>query len=203
MRGFSLPREGNEPPSVQRHMSSPPDISLRGLSQGQRLLLTGFGLGLLRPAPGTWGSLPPVVIAFGMASVLGPHWTIEATLILLAAAASIACIRFGGGAESVGGRKDPSWVVADEVAGQALALLLLPWRAPGAPRAWMWNIALAAIAFLAFRALDIFKPPPAHQVQRLRGGLGILMDDLIAGLYALALAQVLVRFVLPIVTGPM
>jgi phosphatidylglycerophosphatase A len=54
-------------------------------------------------------------------------------------------------------------------------------------------LATGAIAFLSFRLFDIVKPPPAHGWQRLEGGLGILIDDLVAGLYALAATQVLVR----------
>ena len=163
----------------------------------KRLILTAGGLGLLRPAPGTWGSLPPVVLALGMVSLIGPNWTVDAAMALVAVVASVACIRFASLAEDASGKKDPSAVVIDEVAGQAVALVAVPWRLPIDADAWIWNLAWAATAFLGFRALDILKPPPAHQIQRLRGGLGILMDDLIAGLYTLAFIQVVARVVLP------
>jgi len=164
------------------------------------LMLTGLGLGRLRPAPGSWGSLLPVGFALGMAWMVGvdARWMIDAALGLLGLLFAIACVRFGDEAERVTGRKDPSIVVADEVAGQALALLLLPWREAVGGDGWMRNAAMAGIAFLAFRGLDIWKPPPARGLQRLGGGWGILIDDLIAGGYALLLTQLVVRLALPL-----
>lgn len=164
-------------------------------------LLTVFGLGLLRPAPGTWGSLPPPAFALLLIWLIGPSWHVDVCLVLLAAIFTSVCIRFGAEAETHFGRKDPSAVVADEVAGQAIALLFLPWRAFTDTSSFLWNIALAGTAFLMFRAMDIIKPPPAHKLQRLTGGAGIVIDDLLAGVYALALTHLLARFVLPAVLG--
>ena len=93
--------------------------------------------------------------------------------------------------------KDPRQVVADETAGQCVALLFLPWRAVGDAGAWTWNIALAATAFVAFRVFDIVKPPPIHGLQRLGGGRGILVDDLVASVYALVVAHAAAWFVWP------
>ena len=151
---------------------------------------------MLRPAPGTWGSLPPVAIAIILAwrGAAWP-WT-DLTMVVLLVLASIACVALGRWAESAFGGKDPSQVVADEVAGQAIALLFLPWRDPGADSALLWNLALAGTAFVAFRFFDIVKVPPARGLQRLPRGWGILVDDLIAGAYALACTQLFVRFVL-------
>jgi phosphatidylglycerophosphatase A len=161
-----------------------------------RFLLTTGGLGLLRPAPGTWGSLPPVLLALGLLAVMGPHWTIDACLALLALAGSIACVKFGAWAEAHWGRKDPGAVCADETAGQSIALLLLPWHGLGDAAAARHDLLLAALAFLAFRAFDIVKPPPARQLQALRGGWGILADDLAAGVYAAIVAQLAARLLL-------
>jgi phosphatidylglycerophosphatase A len=80
------------------------------------------------------------------------------------------------------GRKDPSLVVVDEVAGMWTTLLWVPFTP-----AW------AAVAFIAFRAMDVFKPYPARQLEALRGGWGIMADDLMAGIYANLLVQVLLR----------
>lgn len=167
------------------------------------LIMTAGGLGHCRPMPGTWGSTPPPAIALLLGCLLGSHWTIEAALCLLALIFTIGCIRFGPYAEKRFGRKDPSQVVADEVAGQSLSLLFLPWVAldfsvegellPGLAH----NLMLAGIAFVSFRVMDVIKPPPARGMQRLKAGLGIVIDDLFAGVYALIITQVVVRFMLP------
>lgn len=168
------------------------------------LLLTTFGLGHMRPASGTWGSTPPPALALLMILVLSgdglsrfEHWLINISLLLIALIFSIVCVRFGAEAEHRFGKKDPGQVVADETAGQAIALLFLPWRPMIDSEGWIWNVALAATAFFAFRILDIIKPPPANQIQRLAGGWGILADDLIAGGYALIVAQGIGHILLP------
>ena len=159
-------------------------------------LVTVFGLGLLRPAPGTWGSLPPPLLVLALLWSGAALWVVNVTLVLLGAAFGIACARFGHLAEHRYGAKDPRQVVADETAGQCVALLLLPWRNVAEAGAWTWNIALAATAFGAFRVLDILKPPPINGLQRIGGGRGILIDDLVAGVYALAVTQLVARFIL-------
>jgi phosphatidylglycerophosphatase A len=170
------------------------------------ILLTAFRLGHLWPAPGTWGSTPPAAVALALAVLLGlnglsagDHWIINGVLVLLLLVFSYACIAWGDWAEAWYGKKDPGQVVADEVAGQAVALLALPWRAiveDGGMRwdALLFNIVIAATAFFAFRFFDITKPPPARQLQAWPSGWGILIDDIFAGGYALIVTQLLVRF---------
>jgi phosphatidylglycerophosphatase A len=80
------------------------------------------------------------------------------------------------------GTKDPQFVVIDEVAGQLIALIAAPLT---------WKTFLAG--FILFRAFDIIKPPPARQLERLPEGTGIVLDDVAAGIYALAVMQVLLR----------
>jgi phosphatidylglycerophosphatase A len=87
------------------------------------------------------------------------------------------------------GRPDPGQCVSDEAAGQWLALLWMP--AAGAPQA----LGVAGAQFLLFRVLDIIKPPPARQLERLPAGWGILLDDVAAGLLANMVGQVLFRVV--------
>jgi phosphatidylglycerophosphatase A len=169
-------------------------------------LITVFGLGRWRPAPGTWASLLPVVIVLLLQWMLTQrvnaatlHGAMNATLIALALGGTLICLKFGHVAEAQSRMKDPPNAVADEVAGQSIALLALPWRfsVEHDAHTWKWNLSIAIVAFVAFRAMDILKPPPARQLQRLPGGLGIVADDLIAGVYAFVLSQIAGRYLLP------
>jgi phosphatidylglycerophosphatase A len=162
-----------------------------------RLMLTVFGLGLSPKGPGTVGSLPPVVIALGMVALAAPLWAVDAMLIVLAVVFGWACARYGTQAEQSHGEQDPQFIVADEVAGQVLPLLFLPWAVGGEANAAVWNVALALTAFISFRAFDILKPPPVRNAERIGGGAGILADDLIAGAYAAIATQLIAHFVLP------
>jgi phosphatidylglycerophosphatase A len=140
---------------------------------------TFLGVGLLRPGPGTWGSLAATL--FWLAAVSSLH---PAPLLLGAGtiAAAVLAIAIGIPAATIvareSGRQDPQHVVIDEAAGQWIALIpcALAGRAD-------WQHAL--VALVLFRLFDITKPPPARQLERLHGGLGIVLDDVAAGLYAL------------------
>ncbi|MGQ0628632.1 MAG: phosphatidylglycerophosphatase A family protein [Phycisphaerales bacterium] len=143
-------------------------------------LITTFGLGYLRPASGTWGSMPPAIIALGLLLAQAPGWTVILTMAVTVMVFSGACISAGDLAEAKFGGKDPSEVVADETAGMALACLALPLDHASPWSALRW----VALAFVLFRIMDIVKPPPAYGLQRVPGGWGILLDDLIAGIYA-------------------
>ncbi len=172
-------------------------------------LLTVFGLGYRKPASGTWGSLPPPAITLALVFLLGANglsafdtWLINGVLVILLLVFSYACLAWGDWAEAIYGKKDPGQVVADEVAGQAVALLALPWRAimdvDGLIQGAIgFNIALAATAFFTFRIFDIVKPPPARGIQRWPSGWGILVDDLFAGVYALIVTQLLAHYLWP------
>lgn len=172
-------------PAVRGHDSATrPVVRLVGLT-----LLTGFGLGRVPLAPGTLGSAPPVLLALGLASMGVTAATIDATLIALAVLCGWSCVHFGHLAEQHFGREDPPQVVADEIAGQALVLLLMSWRMPVAPDALLWNSAWAAAAFVLFRAFDILKPGPIRRMQELPRGAGVLADDLLAGVCAAIVLQ--------------
>lgn len=147
-------------------------------------LITTFGLGFMRPASGTWGSLPPVGLA-ALLVLTGVHpatpWLWFALLGGTAVLFSLACLAHGDFAEAHFRRKDPGQVVADETAGMALTLLFLPpFTLTSLPRAAAW----LALCFILFRLTDILKPPPCRGLQRLHAGWGILIDDLIAAVYA-------------------
>ncbi|MBT8484067.1 MAG: phosphatidylglycerophosphatase A [Phycisphaerales bacterium] len=168
------------------------------------LLLTAGGLGRLRPAPGTWGSTPPVLLALGLVAALsadglsgGETAAVNAGLVVLGMIFATVCIAGGPAAERHFGGKDPGAVVADEVAGQSLPLLGLPWVAMTDAASVGRNAMLSFVAFAAFRIFDISKPPPARNLERLPAGWGILVDDLVAGLYAVVVTQLVVRLALP------
>lgn len=155
-----------------------PDSTPSPASLGDRValfVLAGFGSGFSRFAPGTCGTIVALAIGLGLSQTGLPA---QATFLTLALIASLLCLAFGGVVERVTGAKDPGCVVMDEFAGFFLALAL-PGTAWPSLREWI-------AAFVLFRLFDIIKPPPARQLQSLRGGLGILIDDLIAGGYALA-----------------
>ncbi len=136
-------------------------------------LAWGMGSGLLPKAPGTAGSLVALILFI----LLGPL-PVYVHLILVAAAFALGVLICGRVAREMG-IKDPPTIVWDEFVGIWVTLLLLP---PG----WYWF----AIAFLLFRLFDIVKPWPINLAEsRLDGGLGIMLDDVVAGVYALALIQ--------------
>lgn len=137
---------------------------------------TFFGSGLLKPGPGTYGSIAAVLLWYGVAHALRP-----APLILAVGTAVAALIvtLIGIPAATIvareSGRKDPGHVVIDEAAGQLITLIL-------AKPDWKH----AVLALVLFRLFDIFKPWPIRKLERLPDGTGIMLDDVAAGLLALA-----------------
>ena len=137
------------------------------------LVATWFGTGLMPLAPGTWGSLAALPFAWCIAWA-GGIWALAAAVVAITLVGIWAAERYIRAL----GREDPGDVVVDEVAGQWLTLL------PAAT-----DIGLFAAGFVLFRIADILKPWPASWAdRRLHGGLGCVLDDLIAAVYsALAL----------------
>ena len=134
-----------------------------------KMLATWFGAGLLPKAPGTWGSLAALPFAWAMADWGGPALLAVATLVVTVVGwiVSDAYVRRTG-------VNDPSEVVIDEVAGQWLTLLAVP------P-----DPVFYVAGFALFRLFDIRKPWPVGWADReLGGGLGVMVDDLLAGVYA-------------------
>jgi phosphatidylglycerophosphatase A len=135
------------------------------------LIATWFGCGLSPKAPGTVGSVAALAIGILLHQYAGfaPHH-----FLILAAVAFVPATWAAGVTATVKKLKDPQIVVVDEVLGQWIALAGL--------RHFTWSGYLAALAL--FRLFDIFKPPPVRQLESLPGGLGINMDDVMAGIYA-------------------
>ena len=146
------------------------------------LLATFFGVGLLRPGPGTWGSAATVVLWWLLAHAIAPSWQPWAAILLAALAVAVG-IPAATQVSRASGLKDPQFVVIDEVAGQLIALI-------AAPVAWQSLL----LGFILFRAFDIVKPPPVRQLEHLSEGYGIVLDDIAAGLYALAAMQLVLHF---------
>jgi phosphatidylglycerophosphatase A len=151
-------------------------------------IATAFGLGHLPKAPGTWGSLGGIALYvlaqyyFPLNFLPGMHpglegravwlaWTALPVTVVLALAGVWAASR----AAVFAAKKDPQFVVIDEVSGQHLtyflSLTLLNWK-------------YLLLGFILFRVFDIWKPFPARQAESLPGGLGIMADDWVAGIYA-------------------
>jgi phosphatidylglycerophosphatase A len=154
------------------------------------MLVTAGGLGLLRPAPGTWGSLPPTLVAAVLGYLGSGNWLLIILIAMLLAGIAASTLLAPWYANYFD-QHDPSQVVCDEVAGMALCLLLLPWPPFPADSPW-WSVGLAGAAFLLFRFFDILKPPPIYQSQSLRGGWGVLVDDLLAGIAAAGVCWVVI-----------
>ena len=136
------------------------------------LFATGFGLGLSPFASGTAGTLLGIPIVFAMAG-LAPVWQAVLAVAMIGIAVPIC-----HAAEAVYGKKDDGRIVADEYLTFPLCVLWLPWPEH------LW---LLGLAFVTHRVLDIIKPPPARQSQVITGGVGIVIDDVISSIYALAL----------------
>src|SRR5215213_3966477 len=165
------------------------------------LALATCGVGLIPVAPGTWGSAVGVVLYLGLGHLterifdyavrrgldLSPQQLpqILTTVMLLAIlAVALAGMWAASRAEKLLGKKDPGAVVVDEVAGQLIAFLFVPWLTT-----WTWSV---VAGFVAFRVFDIWKPYPVRRLEGLGGGLGIMADDILAGFYAATAMSLLV-----------
>lgn len=138
-----------------------------------RIIATCFFLGSVPKAPGTAGSLGAVVVAWWLHTSYGiPGAGFAVYALLLLAPASWAAGRL---AEDIG-KKDPQIVVVDEWVGQWIAFAGMGAMEP------TWRSWIAA--FVLFRLFDIWKPPPVRQLERIQGGAGIMLDDVMAGIYA-------------------
>lgn len=152
----------------------------------EELLTSGLGLGKLPLAPGIWGLLPPVVVY----QVLGYLWPGANPYVMAGflIAGALVCVRYAPAVIRATGIKDPKTVVVDALAGQALTMLMIAVLGPA-------NICNSmALGFVLFLLFDFIKPWPCKSLrQMMPEGIGILADDLMAGLYAGILALALIR----------
>ena len=143
----------------------------------ERLLGSGFFSGYIPIAPGTFGSLVALAI------YLIPGFENPTILLTLISLFSIIGIYTGNKFEKVYG-KDPAQCTIDEMVGMWITLLFIP--------KYIWYI---LIAFIIWRILDIIKPFPANIVEKIKGGWGIMLDDIVAGIYSLILVHIIIYFI--------
>ena len=163
----------------------------------QKLFVTFFYSGLLRPAPGTWGSLSGAIVGVGIYYYIGLETLFMASILLFLASISII-----DSYEAKSGTHDDSSIVIDEVAGVwlAISIALSSWQQLGVDKFGWISVVLA---FVFFRILDITKPSIIGRLDRnLKGGLGVMSDDMVAGLFAGLIAAVCatvwVKFGIPV-----
>ena len=187
-------------PTVVASVAVSPATTARTASDYLAIALATSGVGYIPIAPGTFGSLVGIGLWVGLRgmflAVLWPaaarnnlnlvhiSYALIACLLIAAVVVTLVGTWAASRVERLQGTKDPHKVVIDEVAGQLIALIAIPLQA----ETW-WTIVLA---FLLFRFFDIVKPYPARNFENLHGGLGIMADDVVAGIYAAICVAVIV-----------
>lgn len=141
-----------------------------------KTISTFFGVGLLPGAPGSIATILGILISFALFDNVPLYLTFTAFFIAVGFLTS-------GRAERAMGKKDPGSIVIDEVAGVMIAFFLLP---PSLPVFWT--------GFFVFRAFDMFKIYPGNKFEGLKGSAGIMMDDLIAGVYTNVVMHLALRW---------
>jgi phosphatidylglycerophosphatase A len=187
-------KDAFEDPKIARDGSAGVSPTVPSASSGQAagasgltprwatLVATFFGIGRLRPGPGSWGSAVTVLLWAALAHALAPSLR---TTVAIALAVLVTLIGIPAATQVArgSGTKDPQFVVIDEVAGQLVSLIAVPLT---------WKSFLAG--FILFRVFDIVKPPPVRQLEVIPEGAGIVLDDVAAGLYALGTMHLLLHF---------
>ena len=159
-------------------MNQPASIQLKSIKPIDRvayLTATGFGAGFAPKAPGTFGALEGVGL-FLLTLLL--HLSAMQHFILLVGL-NILIFALGVWASKrtceISNLEDPSQVVVDEISGQLIALT---------PLAFHWSTALIILGFILFRLFDIFKPYPIRKLEHFPNGFGVMLDDVLAGIFA-------------------
>ncbi len=141
-----------------------------------QIVATTFGLGYIPLAPGTWGAIFALLISYYL--ITGNVWILTVSILIgfLMGSWSSTVI------EKSSGKTDPSFIVIDEVVGMWISLIAVPLN-------WSYYFA----AFLLFRLFDIWKPFPINRLQAVKDGWGVMLDDVLAGLYSLVLIQIIIQ----------
>jgi phosphatidylglycerophosphatase A len=148
------------------------------LNRSAVMLASVFYIGFIPGAPGTYGSLAAAAVLY----FIGRYgdWIHSSALLAGVGIVTLLGIAASAVASKNAGDEDPSFVVIDEVAGQMLTFFLIP-----------FSVVNIALGFIAFRAFDIVKPWPIRKLEPLPHGIGIMSDDLLAGVYACASLHVI------------
>ena len=171
----------NRSDSPDRSAGVPPALSPPA-PRWAELVATFFGIGRVRPGPGTWASAATVLLWWLLARWLNPQW--QTTMACLLAGLAVAVgIPAATQVSRAAALKDPQFVVIDEVVGQLITFIAVPVA---------WKSLL--LGFILFRGFDIVKPPPLRHLEKLREGVGIVLDDVGAGLYALICMHIALHF---------
>jgi phosphatidylglycerophosphatase A len=170
-------------------------LKINGLADGVAVFIaTGFGVGLIPYGPGTWGSIVGWLIAFALVKSFSSDTLLLQNLLIVAAVISAGLgVWAGNRAERIFSRKDAGQIVIDEVCGQIISFVFFaPYLARlgpqwHGPQLFLWMVA----GFGLFRTFDIFKPYPINSLQNLTGGIGVMMDDVVAGIYSAVILSML------------
>ncbi len=156
-------------------------------------IATGFGVGFIPFGPGTCGSIVGFLIAYGLIAAFGSS-VLFLQNILIAAGLIFAALGVWASdrAEKIFDRKDAGQIVVDEVFGQIISFAFIAPYLAGLGANWRWWM---IAGFALFRAFDILKPYPINRLQGLQGGLGVMMDDALAGVYAAIVLSLLLKLV--------
>jgi phosphatidylglycerophosphatase A len=144
-------------------------------------LATGFGVGFAPVAPGTFGALWGLPLAWAISQI--GDWRAEALLIGTICLVGVPICT--AAARALGGAKDPGAIVLDEIASVPITFFMVPIDSP-------W---IVVVGFALHRLFDVTKPPPIRRLERLPDGLGIMADDWLAGVYSCAVLHLLVVLV--------
>jgi phosphatidylglycerophosphatase A len=157
-------------------------------------IATGFCAGFIPFGPGTWGSIVRLLIAYGLIAAFGSDALLLQNILIAAGLVSAALgVWASDRAEKIFDRKDASQIVIDEVFGQIISFIFIAPYLAGLGARWRWWM---IAGFALFRAFDIFKPYPINRLQGLSGGLGVMMDDALAGVYAAVALSLLLTLVI-------
>lgn len=155
---------------------------------------TGFGAGFIPFGPGTWGSIVGMLIVYGSITAFSADALLLQNILIAAGLISAALgVWASNRAEKIFDRKDASQIVIDEVFGQIISFVFIGPYLVGLGASWRWWM---VAGFALFRAFDIFKPYPINRLQGLQGGLGVMMDDALAGVYAAVALSLLMMLVI-------
>ena len=142
-----------------------------------RIIATFFYVGRIPLAPGTWGTAAAIPLYYLISGIPDSYYIVLTLIVILVS------VWASGVTERLYRITDPGFIVADEVCGYLVTMILVP--------PTLTNIILG---FFLFRIFDVIKPPPSRQMERVQGGWGVVLDDVLAGVYACVLLHIITRF---------